>query len=467
MEGKKTILIVDDEAVIGMNVAQILEKYNYNTIYLPSGNEAIKLLKEGKKIDMVLMDIDLGNGLSGKETAEFILSNYEIPVVFLTSHTEKEVIEETEGISSYGYIVKTFGEPLMLAMIKMAFRLFETQMREKKALENLKESEKTFRLIFEHSPIGTYVALPDGTITDVNPSLLKTLGSPGADKTKEINLLTFPLLIKVGFSENFKKCVNEKRIVYMDFEYTSKWGKFSIMETYFVPILDDNGNVEKVLGLVQDVTAKREAEKNIKKLLEEKELLLKEVHHRVKNNIVSIVSLMNLQKRTAKSEETISILNDMIGRIESMGILYEKLMSTNLYREISIKQYTEELIDRIADVFSNQQKILITNDIQDFYINSKKAFYLGMMINEILTNILKHAFKGREKGKVDIVIKKDEKVILKIKDDGIGLPEDFDINTNEGFGIMLIRLLVQQLEGEISFKSTPGAGSEVIFKFLP
>jgi len=125
---KKTVLVVDDEILIAMGTATILRSYGIETVTAMSGVEAVNIAGERDDIDLVLMDIDLGGGMDGTEAAEIILRGRDIPLVFLSSHTEREVVEKTEGITSYGYVVKNSGETVLMASIKMAFRLHEARM---------------------------------------------------------------------------------------------------------------------------------------------------------------------------------------------------------------------------------------------------------------------------------------------------------------------------------------------------
>lgn len=128
----KTILLVEDEAIIALSETRILEKSGYSVINAYSGEDAIQISDTTPEIDLVLMDINLGDGISGTEAAKRILNNHDIPIVFLSSHTEPSIVESTEGITSYGYIVKNSGETVLNASIKMAFRLFAEKQKVRK-----------------------------------------------------------------------------------------------------------------------------------------------------------------------------------------------------------------------------------------------------------------------------------------------------------------------------------------------
>ena len=148
-ESRKSILLVEDMAIIAMAEANILKKYGFEVLIAYTGKEAVAVAIDNKDLDLVLMDIDLGRGMDGTEAAQLILQKREIPIVFLSNHTEKEIVEKTEKITSYGYVVKNSGETVLLASIKMAFKLFDAHTKRK-------ESEKRLNLSLEGADIGLW-----------------------------------------------------------------------------------------------------------------------------------------------------------------------------------------------------------------------------------------------------------------------------------------------------------------------
>ena len=141
----KKILIVEDEALIAMATARAIAKHDYKTQTVFNGEAAVSAVDEDPEISLVLMDIDLGRGMDGTQAAEQILENHEIPVIFLTSHSEKEMVEKVRGITRYGYVLKSSGEFVLMEAIHMAFELFESR-------RIVKEREELFRYIIEHNP---------------------------------------------------------------------------------------------------------------------------------------------------------------------------------------------------------------------------------------------------------------------------------------------------------------------------
>ncbi|MFO7849551.1 MAG: response regulator, partial [Spirochaetia bacterium] len=121
----KKILLVEDEPLITLSESKMLKRNGYEVVTADSGEKAVAAVEDDRSIDLILMDIDLGEGMDGTEAAEMILDKYDLPIAFLSSHTEPEIVEKTEGITSYGYIVKNSGETVLLASIRMAFRLYD------------------------------------------------------------------------------------------------------------------------------------------------------------------------------------------------------------------------------------------------------------------------------------------------------------------------------------------------------
>ena len=173
--GKKRVLLVEDEAIIAMSEKMVLERNGYSVVIAGTGAKAIQLAEQDPRIDLVLMDIDLGKGMDGTETAKAILAEHELPIVFLSSHTEPEVVEKTEGITSFGYIVKNSGDTVLLASIKMAFRLFESRQRELAKELALIQSQGKLLSILSAAPVGIGMVV-NRVIESVNARLCAMTG---------------------------------------------------------------------------------------------------------------------------------------------------------------------------------------------------------------------------------------------------------------------------------------------------
>ena len=222
--------------------------------------------------------------------------------------------------------------------------------------------------------------------------------------------------------------------------------------------------IEKDLELIWKTHNLHENNLKLNQLLTEKEILLKETQHRIKNNIANIEGLILLQAQSAKSFEVKIALQDVISRIQSIRILYEKLLLSNDIHEISMKDYIESLINSLYDVFVDQDSIVIEKDITEFNIKANHAITIGIIMNELLTNIFKYAFKERNNGRIFISVNKNEKSItLTMQDNGIGFSNDQHQTKSTGFGLMLVKMLVEQLKGTYSVASKNGTTSIIEF----
>jgi two-component sensor histidine kinase/HAMP domain-containing protein len=216
--------------------------------------------------------------------------------------------------------------------------------------------------------------------------------------------------------------------------------------------------------LIYEVEMRKEAEEKVNVQLQEKEIILKETHHRIKNNFISISSLLNLQADSNTNWETVSALKEAVGRINSMAVLYEKLLLTDDYQITSVKDYLDNLVNDIISLFPGNLKLTVTKQVADFQLDSKRMLPLGIIVNELLTNVMKYAFTGKSSGLIQITLKeRNGDAILTILDDGNGLPEGFDLEEQKGFGLMLVDLYSQQLDGSFSIESNDGTKSVLEF----
>ncbi len=207
--------------------------------------------------------------------------------------------------------------------------------------------------------------------------------------------------------------------------------------------------------------------KEIELLSYEKDILLKEVHHRLKNNMNVIKNLLSLQAAKINIPDATSAFQDGIARIESMGLLYEKLYKSEKYHVVSSREYFSQLIDEIIEIFPDTQNILIKKKLDDFQIDTDKIIPLGLILNELLTNTIKYGFKGQTSCIILIeTVLADRQVVFIYEDNGIGMPELADKKTDKGFGLRLIELLVAQIGGTYQVRVEDGTKYIIKFELL-
>ncbi len=251
-----------------------------------------------------------------------------------------------------------------------------------------------------------------------------------------------------------------------EIERKSIKGDIFYREIFLNPIYSENGEINEVSGIGHDTTEKRLYEKELKKSLGEKEVLLKEVHHRVKNNMQVISSILNLQSAYVEDKYIISVLNESQNRIRAMASIHERLYRTNNFSDIKFSSYIEDLAENLINTYElSDSKIDLSCDVEEVFLTLNMSIPCGLIINELISNSLKYAFKGIDKGKIMLSLKVNgEELELVVQDNGVGVPKDMDIEQTDTLGLQLVSTLVEQIEGKITLDRTKGSKFVILFK---
>lgn len=238
-------------------------------------------------------------------------------------------------------------------------------------------------------------------------------------------------------------------------------------QTYFTG-KDDNDFPLRTIGAVIDITERKQFEKQLTDALKEKEILIREVHHRVKNNFQVIVSLLSLQSDLITDPVILNAFKESRNRIKSMALIHELLYQESNFESIDIKHYVQNLVDYLrrsyADTKSNFD---ISIDMEDIQIEIDTIIPCGLIINELISNSIKHAFPDGRDGEIHISFKKIsmESYCLILRDNGIGIPKNIDRRNHKSLGMMLINTLTKQINGELYIESSDkGSEFRIIFK---
>ncbi len=220
--------------------------------------------------------------------------------------------------------------------------------------------------------------------------------------------------------------------------------------------------VEKALIEYGAARERAQSEARIRGLLEEKELLLREIHHRIKNNMSSVASLLSLQADACADSIASAALEEAAGRVRSMRIIYERLFKSADYRMVPASEYFEDLVSGLAGSMTSSERIAMHLDCEDVSLDSDTLWHVGIMLNELVTNALKYAFPDKARGRVTIGFRSDRdgSYRLTVADDGRGLSAD----AREGFGLMLVRAVCDQLGADLVIDVDRGTRYSITFK---
>ncbi|HRG46857.1 MAG TPA: histidine kinase dimerization/phosphoacceptor domain -containing protein [Leptospiraceae bacterium] len=360
-----------------------------------------------------------------------------------------------------------------LTRLPLAIRRALDEINEQKARilaeAKLIESESHLRTILENEPECIKIVDAKGKIIQMNPAGLSMIE---ADSVEQISNQPVLNLIAPEYRGAYKE-MHERVIagesVQLKFEIIGLKGGRRWLETHAVPMIENGKTVH--LAVTRDITESKKAEEKINALLTEKEIILREVHHRIKNNMSTLNAFLVLQMETVTEPSAIEALKDAGSRVQSMMVLYDKLYQTGIFSNISIKSYLPALISQIISNFPNSGIVKIEQAIEDFVLDSKRLQPFSIIINELLTNIMKYAFKGREKGfiKIEVGLKTisdldQQFIFLTIQDDGNGLPETVSFENSTGFGLTLVEMLTKQLKGILQIDRENGTKITLEFK---
>lgn len=238
-----------------------------------------------------------------------------------------------------------------------------------------------------------------------------------------------------------------------------------VFERYSKPQMIESTVIGRVWSY-RDITDRKHIEKRLLSSLQEKDVLLREINHRVKNNLQLISSLLDMTRMRSDNESTTNILTDMMLKIKTMAQIHNKLYESKEFGSINITDQFRDQVIALSDIFANQnQKIIYEMEPGEVMLPVDKALPCALVINEILSNAYKHAFKGRKTGMIKMsVFLENDRIHITVLDDGVGFPPDLDITRSKSLGLKLIRTLVEhQLRGSISLKSRDG--TEVTIEF--
>ncbi|AFZ20802.1 PAS domain S-box protein [Allocoleopsis franciscana] len=363
------------------------------------------------------------------------------------------------------------------AQLSIANEQLQQEVRERKRIEEaLRESEQQFRQIFQDASIG--MALTDfhtHQFIQVNPAWCRLLGYSAS----EIVSLTFD---QITHPDDLPQ-----DLYYLEQRDQGKLDSYRLEKRYFkkngeliwanltVTVLREQEGLPKfTLAMIEDITERKQAEELIQASLLEKETLLKEIHHRVKNNLQIISSLLRLQSRQIKDQWTLELFKESQNRVQAMALIHEKLYQSSNLAQIDFQEYITTLVEHLCRSYDiHQPAITIKINVKPVPLPIDTAIPCGLIINELVSNSLKYAFPGNQGGEICVNLQfkasplnapvHREQFILTISDNGRGLPEDLDFRNTRSLGLQLVCRLAKQIGGSLELSRSQGTEFKLIF----
>jgi PAS domain S-box-containing protein len=455
---RHSVLLIEDDKGEQILFLRYVKKNNVPYDYTIASSVAeAKTVLDSKRFDVILSDYLLGDG-----TAFDIFDlKIDAPIIVVTGSGDEAVAAKAMKAGAYDYLIKDPDANYLKVLPSTVDHVIER----KKANEKLKQYqlmvESAYDAIFFKDLNSRYIIANEKTSELFGLSREEVLGKTDyeliANKEEATkNVENDQAVFKTGKSKEIIK------------HMTDAEGKEYWFQTIKVPHFDTAGNITGLIGIARDITAHKRAEDQLKASLKEKEVLMQEVHHRVKNNLQVVSSMLNMQARVAKDKDASAVLAESRDRLNTMALIHTQLYETGNVSEMNMKVFVNGLLRQMLSSHPVQEtRITPVVHVDEYLLSISIAVHLGLIINELLINALKYAFVNRKAGKIEVDFRVSEKgvVNLIVSDDGIGLPEGFDINASKTLGLRLVKTLVEdQLGGNLNIISKDGTTFKIEFK---
>ncbi len=475
------ILVVDDEESIRKTLKYMLSKEGYTVLTAEHASIAYEILDKNS-IDLVISDIVMPD-ISGLSLVKYINKQYQPPqILLITGEPSLETATSAVKLGVFDYISKPVKKRALLDVVHQAIekkslldekeRLVQQNLRYLQDLEEkldqrtyrLLITEEKYRSLFENTNVGIGISAASGEIIEVNPVLSRLIGLS---------------------TENRK-----------NYSIAESWVEES-RRSKFIQKLDLNGNVEQfeaefyrlngskywasvtakkikyrdedaVLTTILDISKRKQDEIQLKQALDDKEEMLREIHHRTKNNMNVIISLLNMQMYSSDNKELKEILKKVNDRIFSMSLVHEQIYLSREFSSIDLPKYINSLIMRhYAGPNTMSESVKIETKYDPVKIGLSQAIPTGLVLNELIANAINHAFKDGGEGTITVQLKQSKvgEVDILVMDDGLGFPKRINLINPSTLGLHMVKILVEdQLNGTLEISSEQGATVHIRFK---
>lgn len=362
--------------------------------------------------------------------------------------------------------VEVHSTPITINQQEVLFSIIHDITERRRAEEALAHHMALLANLLDSIPDIIFFKDPNGTYLGCNPAFATYTGKTQSEIIGRTDYDLFSQEVSDAFRKQDLTILaeavprhNEEWITYSD-------GRRILIDTFKAPLRAADGTVIGLLGISRDITERKRAEEVIAANLKEKETLLREIHHRVKNNLQIVASLLSLQSRTISDPGILGALSDTQNWVKAMALVHERLYRSTSISRIDLADYVKYLALNLFRFYSvSSQKIQWKIEAPHIEVNINTAIPLGLVVNELITNAIKYGFPLDRRGELFIILQKNgQDLTLMIKDNGVGIPKNFDWQNAESMGMRLINNLVEQLDGTVSLNRSSGTAFTITVK---
>ncbi len=338
--------------------------------------------------------------------------------------------------------------------------------KQKQAVQKLNDSEARFRILAESSPVGIYYQDNEGNCLYVNSKWQEITGLSFEDGVGLKWMESIHPDDRIGIWQEWENQIQTTGNMKHEMRFIHPNGAVHWVAIQASSISNQQGEILGYVGTLEDITHRKSFEEQIKSSLQEREILLQEIHHRVKNNFQVMLSMLNLQMRKLNVPEAYDVLQTSHNRIRSMSLVHELLYDSQSVAEIDLRKYLKELARELSSLYLNEQPVQLEFELEPLSLSLEQAMPCGLLVTEVLTNSFKYGFRPPYTGQpqVSIHLNSEGKTLcLTLKDNGQGLSANFDLDSSPGLGFRLIKALIAQLNGRCHLNSEAGVCWQIWF----
>jgi PAS domain S-box-containing protein len=357
--------------------------------------------------------------------------------------------------------------PIVTALLG---KLLAGQLKGKKMKQQLRESEERYQNLAKIAPVGIFRTDPDGATTYVNPMWCRISGLPAERAMGDGWLDAVDPTDKVNLSRGWQEMIGRQKPSFADYRFLRSDGTVAWVMGQASPEIDSGNRIVGYVGTITDITERKRGEEIIRASLQEKEILLKEVHHRVKNNLMTIIGLIKMEETKAKSKTFKPLLMELEGRVRAMALVHEILHKGGELARIDLQNYIETLTAHIRAQYGAERDIHFSVQAVGVDVDLDFAVPCGLIVNELVANAYKHAFpknkprSGAGQCEINITVDQAGGVLkLTVADNGVGLPKGTNFKKPKTLGLQLVRMLSQQINGSIELDRSAGTAFRLKF----
>ncbi|BAM70067.1 sensory transduction histidine kinase [Methanothermobacter sp. CaT2] len=381
-----------------------------------------------------------------------------VPFIFVSGKIGEEFAVDALKAGATDYVLKSNFSKVPIA-IRRAIREIEKEQELERTRQSLIESNWQLREAQKIGRIGSWHWDIASDTLSCSDEALRILGIPGDEFRGSMDEMASR--IHPDERRTFNESIRSLKPFEGEYRILRDDGSTSFVLLRAEVLRDSEGNPKALIGIKQDITEDKRIRDSLKASLREKEFLLSEIHHRVKNNLQLISSLLRLQSRYIEDEKSLEIFMECQNRVKSIALVHEKLYGSGDMMAVNLAEYIEELLSELRNMWRGRDTVFRT-ELDEVNVGINTAVSIGLIVNELVTNAIKHGIGSSGEVRIELSVS-DGMGTLVVADNGGGLPQDFKISDSPGFGLKLVNFMLRRVNGSVVVENHGGAVFTVTF----